>query len=411
MSGQDVHKVAIVGGGQAGLQAAVTLREFGFTGSIALFAAEPFLPYQRPPLSKAYLKEDSAPDKVYLRPERFFVERGIDCKVGARVASIDRKARTLALATGETATWDRLVLATGVINRRLPVPGADLDGVVMLRGLEDAHDLRPRIKAARQIVIVGGGVIGLEVAAVARGLGIEAHVIELGDRLAGRISSVPLSAHLLAYHRGLGVTVHLGASVTAIEGREGRVEAVRIDSGQRIETGLVLVCIGVLADTGLAANAGLEVKDGILVDEHAVTSDPAILAAGDCARFKPAHGVLDSIRLESVQNAIDQAKCAAETIVGRPRPYDALAWFWSDQGSLKLQIAGLAAGHDQTIVKADEAKGAVAIYCFAKGVLIGVECVNRPGDFMAARRVLGARKTVTPSDVLKPDFELKAFMG
>jgi 3-phenylpropionate/trans-cinnamate dioxygenase ferredoxin reductase subunit len=270
--------------------------------------------------------------------------------------------------------------------------------------------MRPRLRAAKRIVIVGGGVIGLEVAALARSLGLDVHVIELGDRLAGRISSVPLSAHFLTYHRGLGTRVHLGASVTGIEGRAGKVAAVLVDNGERIETELVLVCIGVAADTALAVNAGLEVRDGILVDEHAVSSDPAILAAGDCTRFKPAHGVLDSIRLESVQNAIDQAKCAAETIVGRPRAYDALPWFWSDQGDLKLQIAGLTAGHDQTIVKADEAKGAMAIYCFAKGVLIGVECVNRPADFMAARRVLGARKLVSASDVEKRDFALKAFM-
>lgn len=410
MSGQDVQKVAIVGAGQAGLQAAVSLRELGFGGSISLFGAEAFLPYQRPPLSKTYLKEDSTPDKVYLRPERFFTERAIECRVGARVASINRKAGTLSLESGEAVAWDRLVLTTGVVNRRLPVPGADLDGVVMLRGLDDAHGIRPRLKVAKRIVIVGGGVIGLEVAALARGLGIDAHVIELGDRLAGRISSVPLSAHFLAYHRGLGTSVHLGASVTGIEGRAGKVAAVLVDNGERIETELVLVCIGVAADTALAVNAGLEVRDGILVDEHAVTSDPAILAAGDCSRFKPAHGVLDSIRLESVQNAIDQAKCAAQTIVGQPRVYDALPWFWSDQGDLKLQIAGLTAGHDQTIVKADEAKGAMAIYCFAKGALIGVECVNRPADFMAARRVLGARKLVTHSDVEKPDFALKAFM-
>jgi 3-phenylpropionate/trans-cinnamate dioxygenase ferredoxin reductase subunit len=410
MTGEDVHRVAIVGAGQAGLQTAVSLRELGFTGAISLFGAEPFLPYQRPPLSKTYLKEDCAPEKVFLRPERFFTERAIACRVGARVVSIDRAARTLALESGETAEWDRLVLTTGVVNRRLPVPGADLDGVVMLRGLEDAHGIRPRLRTAKGIVIVGGGVIGLEVAALARSVGLDVDVVELGDRLAGRISSAPLSAHFLDHHRSLGTRVHLGASVTGIEGRGGQVAAVTVDNGARIETELVLVCIGVAADTALAVNAGLEVGDGILVDDHAVSSDPAILAAGDCTRFKPAHGVLDSIRLESVQNAIDQAKCAAETIVGRPRAYDALPWFWSDQGDLKLQIAGLTAGHDQTIVKADAAKGAMTIYCFAKGALLGVECVNRPADFMAARRVLGARKRVTVGDVEKADFALKAFM-
>lgn len=411
MNAEDVRNVAIVGGGQAGLQAAASLRELGFTGAITLICAEPYLPYQRPPLSKSYLKEASGPEKVYLRPERFFTERDITCRTGTRVATIDRSKRTLTLTGGEALAWDRLVLTTGVVNRRLPVPGAGLDGVLMLRGLEDAHALRPRLMSERRIVIVGGGVIGLEVAALARSLGLETDVIELGDRLAGRIGSSALSACFLAHHRGLGTTVHLEAGVDEIEGRDGKVAAVRISNGQSIETGLVLVCIGVAPDTALAEAAGLEVRDGIVVDEHVRTSDPAILAAGDCTRFKPAHGVLASIRLESVQNAIDQAKCAAETIVGRPRAYDALPWFWSDQGTLKLQIAGLTAGHDQSIVKADEAKGAVAIYCFAKGELIGVECINRPADFMAARRVLGARRRVIASDVEKPDFELKAFMS
>jgi 3-phenylpropionate/trans-cinnamate dioxygenase ferredoxin reductase subunit len=403
--------IAIVGGGQAGLQAAASLRELGFAGTIRLYCGEPWLPYQRPPLSKTYLKEASPPEKVYLRPDRYFSEQRIEVCTGTRVTAIDRTRRTLTLASGETANWDRLVLATGVLNRRLPAPGADLDGVVMLRGLDDAHAIRPRLAKAEQIVIVGGGVIGLEVAALSRGLGLEVDVIELGDRLCGRIASTPLSEHFLRYHRGLGTRVHLSAGVTQIEGRDGKVTAALLSTGERIATPLVLVCIGVMPDTALAEAAGLEVRDGILVDEHARTSDPLILAAGDCTRFRPAHGVLDSLRLESVQNAIDQAKCAAETIVGKPRPYDALPWFWSDQGALKLQIAGLTAEHDHTVVKADPAKDAMTVYCFAHGELIGVECVNRPADFMAARRVLGARRRVTIGDVETPGFELKQFMG
>ncbi len=404
------ENVIIVGGGQAGVQAAVTLRELGFAGSIRLFCAEGYLPYQRPPLSKTYLKEDSPPEKMYLRPDKYFVEKNIDCHVGAKVGAIDRMARSVTTKSGERFAYDHLVLATGVINRRLPAPGADLDGVVMLRGLDDAHEMRPRIRAARRIVIIGGGVIGLEVAALSRGMGIEADVVELGERLAGRIGSIELSDYFLKHHQSLGTRIHLKAGVTEIEGRDGKVVAAHLGPGQRIETDLVLVCIGVIPDTSLAEAAGLDVKDGILVDEHARTSDPAILAAGDCTRFKPAHGTLASIRLESVQNAIDQAKCAAETIVGKPRPYTALPWFWSDQGTLKLQIAGLTAGHDLTIVKTDPAKDAATIYCFFEGRLIGVECINRPADFMAARRVLGGGKAVDIEDVEKDGFELKAFM-
>ena len=410
MSTTDSLTVAIVGGGQAGFQAAASLRELGFAGTVRIYGAEAYLPYQRPPLSKTYLKEEYPPDKVYLRPERFFAEKRIEMHAGARVAEIDRARKTLTLANGETVAWNHLVLATGVVNRRLPVPGADLEGVVTLRGLDDAHQIRPRLKTVRRIVIVGGGVIGLEVAGLARGLGIDVEIVELGDRLAGRIGSAALSEYFLHFHRSLGSTVHLNAGVREIEGRDGKVAAAHLSTGARIEADLVLVCIGVAPDTALAHAAGLDVKDGIVVDEFARTSDPAILAAGDCTRFKPAHGVLDSIRLESVQNAIDQAKCAAETIMGKPRAYDALPWFWSDQGSLKLQIAGLTAGHDHAIVKADTVKGTMAVYCFAKGELIGVECVNRPADFMAARRVLGARRVVRVSDAEKPDFELKAFM-
>ena len=186
---------------------------------------------------------------------------------------------------------------------------------------------------------------------------------------------------------------------------------MHVSTGETLEADMVLVCIGVAPETQLAEAAGLDVRDGILVDQHMRTSDPDILAAGDCTRFKPPHGVLDSVRLESVQNAIDQARCAAETIAGRPRAYDALPWFWSDQGGLKLQIAGFTAGHDQVVVKADPAKGTMSVYCFAQGKLIGVECINRPADFMAARRVLSQRKVVTVGDVEEPDFELKAFMA
>jgi 3-phenylpropionate/trans-cinnamate dioxygenase ferredoxin reductase subunit len=410
MSTGEVRTVAIVGAGQAGFQAAASLRELGFAGDVVLFGEEPYLPYQRPPLSKTYIKEDVGPDKVYLRPERFFAEQRITCRTDSRVTAIDRQARTLTLAGGETRAWDRLVLTTGVVNRHLPVPGAELDGVVMLRGIDDAQALRQRIKSARRIVIVGGGVIGLEVAAVARAAGIDTTVVELGDRLAGRIGSAALSEHLLQFHRSNGTKVLLSAGLTQIAGRDGRVAAAHVSTGEVVEADLVLVAIGVLPNVELAKAAGLTNEDGIVVDQHMQSSDTAILAAGDCTRFKPPHGALSSVRLESVQNAIDQAKCAAETIAGRPRAYDALPWFWSDQGSLKLQIAGLTAGHDKTVAKADPVKGSLAVYCFARDQLIGVECVNRPADFMAARRVLAARKAVRTADVDLDGFELKQFM-
>ena len=404
------RKVAIVGGGQAGFQAAASLREQGFVGPISIYGEEPYLPYQRPPLSKTYLKEAASADKLTFRAGAFYADKRIAVHTGARVVAIDRAARTLALASGETAGWDHLVLATGVANRRLPVDGAGLDGVVMLRGLDDAHAIRARMAAAPHLLIVGGGIIGLEVAALARGLGLAVDIVELGDRLVGRIGTAALSDTLLHYHRGLGVTVHLGASVARLDGHDGRVTAAELSDGRRIETPLVLVCIGVTANTALAEAAGLEVRDGIVVDPQMRTSDHAIFAIGDCARFAPPHGVLPSVRLESVQNAIDQGRCAAESIAGRPRAFDALPWFWSDQGSLKLQIAGLVHGHDHAIVKADAAKGTLSVFCFAGDVLVGVECINRPADFMAARRVLGARTLVRAADLEAAGFDLKRFM-
>lgn len=405
------QRVAIVGAGQAGFQVAASLRELGYAGAIRLFGDERYPPYQRPPLSKTYLKEDGGPERTYLRAERFFAEKGIDLVTGARVSAVDRGARRLLLADGRHDDWDNLVLTTGVTNRTLPGPGADLDGVVTLRGLDDAHALRPRLARARRILIIGGGVIGLEISALARAAGLEVVIVELADRLCGRIGSTALSEYFLHYHRGLGAQVHLATGVERLEGADGAVVAARLSSGEVVETSLVLVSIGVVPNVELARSAGLAVEDGIVVDAHMRTSDPAITAAGDCTRFAPPHGTLKSVRLESVQNAIDQGRCAAETIIGKPRAYDALPWFWSDQGSCKLQIAGLTQGHDHAIARPDPEKGTLSVFCFSDGRLVGVECINRPADFVAARRVLGARKLVTPDDLERAGFELKALMA
>jgi 3-phenylpropionate/trans-cinnamate dioxygenase ferredoxin reductase component len=414
--------VAIAGGGQAGFQAAASLRELGFAGAIAIYGEEPYLPYQRPPLSKTYLKEAADPSRLYLRAANFYADKQIEMVTGARVVAIDRGARALTLADGRRAAFDHLVLATGVTNRRLTGEGMDLAGVVTLRGIDDAEAIRRLLASANRLLIIGGGVIGLEVSALARGLGLEVDIVEVGDRLAGRIGTAELSEHFLRFHRGLGANVHHGTSVTRLEGREGRVVGALLSNGARIESGLVLVCVGVTPNTALAEAAGLTVRDGIVVDENMRTSDHAIFAIGDCARFRPPHGLMESVRLESVPNAIDQGKCAAEMIVGRPRAFDALPWFWSDQGAMKVQIAGLVQGYDRTIVKADATKadaakggaakgGAMTVFCFADDQLIGVECINRPADFMAARRVLTARKVVRPADVAADGFELKRFMG
>ena len=407
----DGTRVAIVGAGQAGFQVAASLRELGFGGDITIWGDEPYLPYQRPPLSKTWLKEPANSDKLYFRAESFYADKRIAVRTGTRVAAIDRAARTLTAADGETASWDHLVLATGVTNRRLGgLEGTGLDGVVTLRGLDDANAIRALLVETRRLVIIGGGIIGLEVSALARGLGVEVDIVELGDRLIGRIGTTTLSDTLLHFHRGLGARVHLGASVVKLEGLDGRVTAAVLSDGRRIEATLVLVSIGVTPNTGLAAACGLAVEDGIVVDQHMRTSDAGITAIGDCARFVLPHGRRQSVRLESVQNAIDQGKCAAATIVGRPRAYDALPWFWSDQASVKLQIAGLIHGYDRAIIKTDPAKGSMTVFGFAGDTLIGVECINRPADFVAARRVLSARRIVRPADVEAADFDWRRFI-
>ncbi|MGE0629398.1 MAG: NAD(P)/FAD-dependent oxidoreductase [Hyphomicrobiaceae bacterium] len=403
-----IGKVAVVGAGQAGSQVAVSLREQGFEGEIEIFGEEAWLPYQRPPLSKTYLKEEADPDKVYFRPQRFYDDKKISIRTGARVASIDRAAHTLTLDSGEVRSWDRLVLTTGVTNRRLTVPSADLAGVVTLRGLDDAHQIRTLLRSTRRLAIVGGGVIGLEMSGLARSLGIDVDIFELGDRLAARVGSAALSAYFLHFHRGLGANVHLSTTVSAIDGADGKVTGVVLGDGSRVPADQVLVSIGVVPNTALAQAAGLDVEDGILVDRHMRTSDQSIYAAGDCTRFAPPFGCPESLRLESVQNAIDQARTIADNILGRDKPYEALPWFWSDQGTLKLQIAGCTIGHDKTVAKTDPSSGAMTVYCFAGDDLIGVECINRPADFVSARRILGARKKVTPGDVERPDFDIRA---
>ncbi|MBW8267905.1 NAD(P)/FAD-dependent oxidoreductase [Caldovatus aquaticus] len=409
MSGADV---LILGAGQAGVQLAAALREGGHDGRILLLGEEPELPYQRPPLSKAYLSGKADAPQLRLRTDAFYAENRIGLRLGARAVRIERAARRVRLASGEALAYGHLVLATGARNRALPVPGAALDGVMQLRTLAEAEALRRRLGTARRAVVVGAGFIGLEFAAVAAARGLEVTVVEALDRPMARSVSPLVAAHLRAAHERAGVRFAFGAAVTRIAGEAGRVAAVETADGRRFPADLVLIGIGVVPNAGLAAEAGLAVADGIVVDALLRTGDPAISAIGDCARFPCRFAAGAPVRLESVQNAADQARCLAARLLGRAAPYAALPWFWSDQGALRLQIAGLSVPHDRAVLRGDPAGGqGFSVFCFRGGRLAGVESVNRPLEHVLARRILERGLDLTPEQAADPAFDLKAHAG
>lgn len=397
--------IVIVGSGQAGFQTAVSLRQEGFEGSIALIGEEPGLPYQRPPLSKAYLKEGVA-DRLRFRDAGFFETNRILLDDGSRVAEINRHDKLVRLEDGRRLGYGHLVLATGARNRRLPIDGIDLDGVVDLRTLAHADSIRQTLASTRQLAVIGGGFIGLEIAATARAMGAAVTVLEATDRLMSRVVSPPVSAHFLAAHREAGIDVHLDTMASGIIGTNGKATGVALQDGSTIAADLVLVAAGVVANVELAEAAGLYVHDGIRVDDMLATEDPDISALGDCASFPFGHDGMPT-RLESVQNAVDQAKCLARRLTGRQERYDALPWFWSDQGPHKLQIAGLAVGADHH-EEFSGGEGKLTVLCFRRGELIGVETVNAPADHMAARKLLSSDQPVTLDDARAAGFDVAA---
>ncbi|WP_329040567.1 FAD-dependent oxidoreductase [Streptomyces sp. NBC_00178] len=402
------HAVVVVGAGQAGFDTACALRSRGFRGRITLVGDEPPGPSYRPPLSKGYLAGTVAAEEIALRPPSFYTEQDIELLPGDRVASLDRERRTVLLESGLRLPYDNLVLATGSRPRSLPVPGASLTGVLSLRGLADAEDLRLRLSGPpRRLVVVGAGFIGLEVAATARGLGHDVTVVEAQPRALARALTPTVSDRIVAEHRERGVRVLLGREVTALFGdAEGRVQVMELDGGERIAADLVVVGVGVLPNVELALAADLLVGDGVVVDAQLRTSDPYVFALGDCARFPSPHAGRH-VRIESVQNASDQAKCVAAAVCGEPYAYTAVPWFWSEQYALRLQIAGLTAPHDETVTVGDPAEGRFSVFCFRGGRLTGVESVNRPADHGIARRLLTAGTDLSPGTVREPGFDLK----
>ncbi|HWC83023.1 MAG TPA: FAD-dependent oxidoreductase [Pseudonocardiaceae bacterium] len=400
--------VLVVGAGQAGVQTAASLRDNGFTGRVVLIGDEPGEPYQRPPLSKAYLAGEAEADRLALRGPEYYAKQGIEL-IADRVTEIDRPGHRVRLSDGKTLDYAHLVLATGARNRDLPVPGADLDGVFGLRTMADASALRERLPDATNVVVVGGGFIGLEFASVAAKLGHPVTVVEAMDRVLARVATPEVSARYAELHESHGNRILLGATVAALRG-EGRVSGVELGEGTVLPADLVLVGIGVRPNTELAAEAGLVVDNGILVDEQLSTSDPDISAIGDCAAY-PSRHTTGTVRLESVQNAIDHGRCLANRLSGTAAPYDALPWFWSDQLNAKLQIAGLSTGYDTTVVHGDPAGGRFSVFCFQGERLLAVESVNRPRDHIAARRLFIGGIPLRPQDVRADGFDLKEHLA
>ncbi len=378
------RKVAIVGAGQAGAQVAASLRELGHRGGIVIVGDEPHPPYQRPPLSKAFLKEALGPERLYLKPLSFFAEREIELAAGKLVGRIDLRNRRLEATDGDGIDYDILVLATGTRSRLPAIEGGALANVFALRGIGDVETLRPAIASMRRIAIIGGGYIGLEVAAVLRGMGRDVVIVEAEDRILKRVTSPPVSEYFDRLHRANGVEIVTGARLQAITGDE-RATGIALGDGRNLAADAVLLAIGAIANSELAAAAGIDTGDGILVDAFGRTSVESVFACGDCARF-PSRRYRRSVRIESVQNAIDQAKCVAAAIVGRPFAYDPVPWFWSDQYDTKLQIAGLSSSDAEFSVEGDPAGMSFAVEYRRDGRLVAVDAINNARAHMLSRR-------------------------
>lgn len=381
------EEIVIVGAGQAGAQVAQSLRQGGFEGPLRLIGEEPHPPYQRPPLSKKFLAGEIGAEGLWLRPPAFYSINNIDHIPSTRVTGIDRIAKRLLLENGDTLSYGKLVLATGTNARLLPLNGADKDGVVTLRSITDVDAIREQLSNSKRLVIVGAGYIGLEVAAVAKALGKDVTVVEAQDRPMKRVVAETVSDYFAKLHAEEGVNILLNTGIDAIEGT-GKVEAVRLSTGESLPADMVLVAVGAQPNDQIATEAGLDTDNGILVDGAAQTSDPNIYAVGDCTRFYSGR-YARSVRMESVQNAIDQAKAAADALLGKEVDYDPLPWFWSDQYDIKLQIAGLSEGYDDTVVTGDPAANKFYVAYLKEGTLIAVDSINSPRSHMMARRVIG----------------------
>jgi 3-phenylpropionate/trans-cinnamate dioxygenase ferredoxin reductase subunit len=407
MPGKMSRGVVIVGAGQAGFQTAVSLRAEGYEEPITIIGDEPHLPYQRPPLSKGFMTGGQEIEATELRPATFYSDKRIRMMMGEVAVEIDTAANSVMLPKGARVDYDALVLAVGARNRPLPIPGADLDGVCYLRDRHEAVIIRERLDAAENIVVIGGGFIGLELAAAARSHGKSVTVLEAQPRLMPRVVAPILSAFYRDLHTAQGVCVGLDAAVSEILGDGSKARAVVLSDGTVLPADLVLVGIGVIPNAELAASAGLEIANGIVVDEYLRTSVPNIYAIGDCAAHpNPFAGAL--VRIESVQNAVDQAKCVAGAIVGRAQPYRSVPWFWTDQFHIHLQMVGLSTGCDRVVTRGELEDSKFSVFYFKDGRLAAIDSVNRPGDHLAGRKLIAGGVALTPEQAADASVDIKA---
>ena len=394
------ERVVIVGAGQAGAQVAVSLRQLGFAGDITLLGEEAHPPYQRPPLSKGYLSGEMALERTWLRSEAYYAKHEIELRLGVRAARILREDRAVACADGASLGYDTLAICTGTRARRLSVPGVELPGVLHLRTLADSDAIKAALRPGVRAVIIGGGYIGLEVAASLRKLGCAVTVLEALERVMNRVVAPPVSAFFAAEHAGHGVEVVIRAAVRALEG-DRRVERVVCVDGRTFSADLAVIGIGAVPNDELAKEAGLEVANGVVVDAFGRTSDPAIFAAGDVTSH-PNELFDRRLRLESVHNAMEQAKAVTRAIAGQPQPYAEVPWFWSDQYDLKLQIAGVGDPEDELIIRGDPESRAFSCLHLRGGRLAAIDCVNRGGDFLAAKKLIAAGAIPDPRHATDP---------
>lgn len=391
----DAKNIVIIGGGQAGAQACASLRQWGYAGAIDMICEEAALPYQRPPLSKAYMKGEFEKERLFFKGAEWYADQNVELHMSAVAKRIDRPAQTVEVEGGATLSYDALIVSTGSRPRTLPMENADAPNVFDLRGIDDVDQIKPHMSAGQRLVIIGAGYIGLEAAAVARQMGLEVTVLEMADRVLARVTSPVISEFYETEHRAQGVEIKTGAKLSTLIAENGKVTAAQLEGGEEIPADLVLIGIGILPNIELAEEAGIACSNGILVDEDARTNDPRIFAAGDCAARPLVHYGRRG-RLESVHNAIEQGKLAAAAIIGKDRPKEDCPWFWSDQYDLKLQIAGLNQGYDDVVVRGEPSERKFAAFYLKSGKLIAVDAVNAPPEFIVAKKLIIAGASIAP---------------
>ena len=378
--------IVVIGAGQAGLQTIMSLRQTGYEGDVTLVGDEAFLPYQRPPLSKAYLSGNMERERLFLKPDEFFTDNNVTLKLDTSVESLDAAAKFVTLSNGETLSFEYAVIATGSRPRLLNVPGRELANIFDLRGMADIDAMQPHFVEGKKLVVVGGGYIGLEAAAVAAGMGLSVHVLEAAPRLLARVAEPEISDFYTRIHQAHGVTLVTESQMTGFVG-DGAVSGVEMADGSIIDADIVITGIGILPNVEIAETAGLAVENGIVVNEVGQTSDAHIFAAGDCTSH-PNDLLGRTMRLESVPNAIEQGKAVASAICGTPKPYHQVPWFWSDQYDVKLQIAGVPTQIDSKVLRGDDSSNSFAWFYFTGDKLTGVTAINRPAEFMAGRMLI-----------------------